>query len=307
MSIWTSLESTSQSIGTVMVASNSGLSLFDRPLDRQNRDVVCTYLNELPHKIVAVWICARPVNGMANGYSYEHWCVKIQAPPSLISIDFLESDGRGKFGLSVTTAMEAELQDFLMYYVQTQDKGRQRMKWRIVSSVTPSPLINNSYKPDYLDPHELSTLKKYMKSLKKKSKNKANNGQQSSLANHMANDDEIVLKKIKCNKKVCDIADFLEMWTEFEDKNKRKDKPYNAVSHNCQQFALHLFKYLIGSTYPQKVEDASKQTQSPFDIKEHKEQNKGKNDDNTTNNNNNNNNNNKPKKSNPDQDDEKTQ
>ena len=90
-----SSQSASQSVGTSMVTSNSGLSLFDRPLDRQNRDVVCTYLNELPHKIVAIWIAARPVNGISDGYTYEHWCVKIQAPPSLISIDFLESDGKG--------------------------------------------------------------------------------------------------------------------------------------------------------------------------------------------------------------------
>merc|ERR1712154_612542 len=88
--------------------------------------------------------------------------------------------------------------------------------------------------------------------------------------------DEIILKKIKCNKKVCDIADFFEMWTEFEVKNKRKDKPYNAVSHNCQQFALHLFKYLVGTHYPEKVQSASKQTQSPADIKAYKKESKNK-------------------------------
>merc|ERR1712228_417044 len=104
--------SVSNSMGKSMVASGIGLSLFDRPLDRQNRDAVCTYLRDLPHKIIAVWICARPVNGISDDYGYEHWCVKIQAPPSLISIDFLESDGKGKFGLSITTAMMAELQDF---------------------------------------------------------------------------------------------------------------------------------------------------------------------------------------------------
>ena len=224
--------------------------------------------SELPHKIVAVWIAARPVNGISTGYSYEHWCVKIQAPPSLISIDFLESDGKGKFGLSVTTAMEAELQDFLMYYVQTPQHGRQRHKWRIVSSVTPSPLINSNYKPDYLDPHELSTLKKYMKSLKRKSK-KMENAEED-------HKEEVILKRIKCTKKVCDIADYIEMWTEFEGKNKRKDKPYNAVSHNCQQFALHLFKYLVGTNYPGKVITASKQAQSPADIRAHKKENKHK-------------------------------
>merc|ERR1712228_1167078 len=231
--------SVSNSMGKSMVASGIGLSLFDRPLDRQNRDAVCTYLRDLPHKIIAVWICARPVNGISDDYGYEHWCVKIQAPPSLISIDFLESDGKGKFGLSITTAMMAELQDFLMYYVQT-NTGRQRKKWRIVSSVTPSPLTNKNYKPEYLDPHELSTLKKYMKSLRKKSKKQSV--------------DDVILKKIICKKRVNDIADFLGMWTDYQannnKKNKKKkqkdvrDKPYNAVTHNCQQFALH---YLNGS------------------------------------------------------------
>merc|ERR1712244_49120 len=145
-------------------------------------------------------------------------------------------------------------------------------KWEIISSVTPSPLINSNYKPEYLDPHSLSTLKKYMKTLKKKSPKKGSNNKPN--INDMDNDG--ILKKIKCNKKVCDIADFLEMWTEFEVKNKRKDKPYNAVSHNCQQFALHLFKYLVGTHYPEKVQSASKQTQSPADIKAYKKESKNK-------------------------------
>ena len=167
--------------------------------------------------------------------------------------------------MSVTTAMEAELQDFLMYYVQTPQQGRQRMKWRIVSSVTPSPLTNKNYKPEFLDPHELSTLKKYMKSLKRKSRKKGKEEEKESQK-------EVVMKKINCNKKVCEIADFLEMWTEFDGKKRRKDKPYNAVSHNCQQFALHLFKYLVGDNYADKVVAAAKQTQSPADIKAHKKE-----------------------------------
>merc|ERR1719203_977512 len=258
--------SVSQSVGKSMVASNFGLSLFDRPLDRQNRDAVCTYLRDLPHQIVAIWICARPVNGISDDYGYEHWCVKIQAPPCLISIDFLESDSKGKFGLSVTTAMVAELQDFLMYFVLT-DSGRQRMKWRIVSSVTPSPLANKNYKPEYLDPFALSTLKKYMKTMKKSMKN---NKKQNVVSTE---NDGVILKKIVCKKKVNDIADFLDMWTqrqvEHKNKNKKKmkvvnkDKPYNAVTHNCQQFALHLFKWLVNANYPQKVKEASEQTQGP--------------------------------------------
>merc|ERR1712228_540425 len=192
-------------------------------LDRQNRDAVCTYLRDLPHKIIAVWICARPVNGISDDYGYEHWCVKIQAPPSLISIDFLESDGKGKFGLSITTAMMAELQDFLMYYVQT-NTGRQRKKWRIVSSVTPSPLMNENYKPEYLDPHELSTLKKYMKTLKKKSNKQSVNG--------------VVLKKIVCKKKVNDIADFLGIGPIIKQiiikKIKKRSKRMLEISHITQ-------------------------------------------------------------------------
>ena len=162
--------------------------------------------------------------------------------------------------------MEAELQDFLMYYVQTPQHGRQRMKWRIVSSVTPSPLTNKNYKPEYLDPHELSTLKKYMKSMKRRSRKKGKEEEKESQK------EEVIMKKINCNKKVCEIADFLEMWTEFDGKKRRKDKPYNAVSHNCQQFAVHLFKYLVGDEYPDKVVAAAKQAQSPADIKAHKKE-----------------------------------
>eukprot|EP01084_Bolivina_argentea_P299670 516558_1 len=208
---------------------------------------------------MAVWIAARPVSGIANGYTFEHWCVKIQAPPSLISIDFLESDGRGKFGLSVVTAMEAELQDFLMYYVQHPQNGRIRKKWRIVSSVTPSPLVNQNYRGEFLDPHELSTLKMYMKA-----KKKLNNRDKQQPNNH------ITLQKIDTNKRVCDIVDFIEMWTESEKNGKRRDKPFNAVTSNCQQFALHLLAYLVGSHYSSKVEYAAKQTQSPHDIKLYK-------------------------------------
>ena len=234
MSIARSLQSTSEAIGTSMVVSGSEFSLFDKPLDRRNRDVVCTYLKDLPHKIVAVWIAARPVNGVSNGFTFEHWCVKIQAPPSLISIDFLESEGYGKFGLQVTTAMEAELQDFLMYYVDLPNQGRIRKKWRIVASATPSPLKNKNFKPEFLDPHDLSTLKKYMKTREqsKKNKNKNKNKLNTKLhKNKNKNNDGVLLKKIKCKKKVCDIADFLEMWTEFEHSkksNKKKDKPYNV-------------------------------------------------------------------------------
>eukprot|EP01084_Bolivina_argentea_P169759 294245_1 len=271
MSSVASSQSVSTSIGASMVASNSGLSLFDKPLDRENRDVVCGYLSDLSYKIVAVWLVARPISGISNGCTYEHWCVKIQAPPCLISIDFLESHGKGKFALSVTTAMEAELSEFLMYYVNTKEE-RLAMKWRIIASVTPSPLINNKYKPNYLDPHELSTLKKYTKAVRKQSKK--THSQQSKVQKPIYN--EVVLQKIKCRKRVCDIADFLEMWTEFEVKNKKQDKPYNPVSHNCQQFALHLFKYLVGNNYPQKVENATKQTQSPADIQARKKKSKNK-------------------------------
>ena len=91
-------EWTSTQVAKSMVWSNFGLSCLDYPLDRKNRDTIITLLTDLPFEIVAVWVVSRPVNGNANS-KFLHWAVKIQAPPALISIDFLESKKKGCFGM----------------------------------------------------------------------------------------------------------------------------------------------------------------------------------------------------------------
>merc|ERR1711902_213009 len=47
-------------------------------------------------------------------------------------------------------------------------------------------------------------------------------------------------------KRVCDICDFIEMWT-------HKNKKYNAITNNCQHFAVDLFSFLVYSGYPNQV------------------------------------------------------
>lgn len=263
----------SQQIATSMVWSDFGLSCFDYPLDRKNRDTVCTLLTDLPFKIIAVWVVGRPVNGYSNS-KFEHWAVKIQAPPALISIDFLESKKKGAFGLQQTTATDAELEDFLHFFVR-DDKGKKKKKWNIIASVTPSPLKNTCYLK-YIDDYDLNKLKSYMTSSSstnnKNNKNKSNNNKNVELIKH-----------ININRKVCDVADFLGMWTEQINNNNNnnintknnnnKEKTYNPITGNCQQFAADLFEYLVGhkKEYQQKVKDVKVQVQSPFDKKRYKQ------------------------------------
>eukprot|EP01084_Bolivina_argentea_P134145 236680_1 len=257
----------STQIARSMVWSDFGLSCFDYPLDRKNRDTVCTLLTDLPFKIVALWVVGRPVNGYTNS-KFEHWCVKIQAPPALISIDFLESKKKGAFGLQQTTATDAELEDFLHYFVRNEN-GKIKKKWHIISSVTPSPLKNTSYLK-FIDDHDLKKLKAFMK----KNNNK-----------HNTNSEQLV-KHININRKICDIADFLGMWTEsqtqmrkssFNPKKNTNDtitieKTYNPITGNCQQFAADLFQYLVGhkKEYSFKVKEVQLKVQSPYDKKRYK-------------------------------------
>eukprot|EP01084_Bolivina_argentea_P272456 463898_1 len=154
--------------GISFVAPNA----LDYPLDRKNRDTVCTTLTELPFKIVAVWVVSRPSNGISSSL-YDHWCVKVQAPPALVSIDWLESKKKGAFGLQLTTATEAELQDFLNYIVR-HENGKIRKKWHIIASVTPSPMRNTSYLK-FINDHDLHKLKAFMK--KNNNKHNTNSGQ----------------------------------------------------------------------------------------------------------------------------------
>lgn len=255
-----------------MVSSNSGLSCFDYPLDRNNRDTVCAHLTNLNYKIIAVWVCGRPVVGNSPN-SFEHWAVKIQAPPALISIDFLEYNKKGSFSLQQCSASNAQLIDFLHYYIKDQQQ-RHRRKWKILSSVTPHPLTNKIYWP-HLDNDDIEQLKLYSKNAKKAVKKPFK-----------------YFKNIDCDRKVCDISDFIAMWTSeqasvkaranayvLHQKNKkhngrgssRRQRPYNAITSNCQQFAADLFDFLVGHQYPKKAQLLKSKVQSPFDMKVYEE------------------------------------
>eukprot|EP01083_Nonionella_stella_P207564 753906_1 len=152
------------SIGASMVSSNSGLSWFDMPVNRDNRNIVVNLLSDLRMPIIAVWLVSRPID-YNIGNSFEHWCIKIQAKGCLISIDFLESSGKGAFGLQQRTDLGAELEEFLYYGIKHKENEQIRItkhKWEIIASVTPHPLRNNTYLA-YLSDHDKLKLEEYIK------------------------------------------------------------------------------------------------------------------------------------------------
>ena len=84
------------------------------------------------------------------------------------------------------------------------------------------------------------------------------------------------VKHININRTVCDIKDFLGMWTESEFSSPKKgrvktEKTYNPITANCQQFCADLFEYLVGhkKEYKQKVQAVKAKVQSPYDLKKY--------------------------------------
>lgn len=244
-SLETSATKSAYSIGASMVFCNSGLSFFDHPVNRENRNVVVNLLQDLKMSIIAVWLVARPINRSISG-SFEHWCVKIQAKGCLISIDFLESSGKGAYGLQQRTDIGGELEDFLYYAViDPHSKHKTRHKWQIISSITPHPFRNSEYL-NYLSDHDRLKLEEYIKNSK-----------------ISASDPSKFMQDIKCNRRVCDIADFCNIWTE-------DGKGYNAITKNCQKFAAELYAYLIYENYKEEVIRVFDRYQSPYDRKQWK-------------------------------------
>ena len=250
---YTKSEWISKNVAQAMLWSDFGLSLFESPLNRQQAEVVCTRLIDLNCKITAIWVVARPLNYNNDG-KFQHWAIKLQAPPSLISLDFLEVKQYGYIRYEETVASNVELKDFLFYYYNDKKQcAQKRKKWKILASVTPSPLHDTSYLK-YLDQYDVETLKIYMKQQrkdrnKKKRKNNINNNN---------NDEKCdpLLKEINCKKRVCDIADFISMWTQNVDHKKKQKsssnmendvRGYHPIISNCQQFVADLFHWLVGS------------------------------------------------------------
>jgi len=239
-SIQQSSTKSAYSVGNAMVISNSGLSLFDHPVNRENRNVVVNLLQDLNMPIIAVWLVARPINRQMSG-AFEHWVVKIQSRGCLISIDFLESDGKGAFGLQQRTDVGAELSEFMYYAVIDPETGNKtKHKWQIISSVTPHPFRNSTYL-NFLSDFDRLQLEEYIKNSK-----------------IAPSDPSKFMKDIKCKRTVCDIAEFAALWT-------GDDRGYNAITKNCQQFAAQLFAYLVGPNYREEIERVFDRYQSPFD------------------------------------------
>ena len=238
----TSTTKSAYSVGNSMVIANCGLSLFDHPVNRENRNIVVNLLQDLSMPIIAVWLVSRPINREMSG-AFQHWVVKIQAKGCLISIDFLESDGKGAFGLQQRTDIGAELGEFLFYAVRDKKTGHKtKHKWNIISSVTPHPFRNAAYL-NYLSDYDRLRLEEYIRNAK-----------------ILSNDTNKFMKDIKCKRKVSDIAEFAALWT-------HDDKGYNAITRNCQQFAAQLFAYLVGPNYREEIERVFDQYQSPYDKK----------------------------------------
>ena len=252
---YTPSEWVSRKVAQAMILSDFGLSLFECPLNRHQADVVCSRLVDLNCKISAVWVVARPLNYNNDG-KFQHWCIKIQAPPSLISLDFLEVKKMGYIRYEATVASQAELKDFLYFYYSDPNSGRRiRKKWKILASVTPSPLADIHYL-EYLDDYDVKTLTMYMSQSQKKKNHKHNKNKDDEKYHddHKHNDFNPLLKNINCKKRACDIAEFISMWTSnnnirqsISNGNGKKGRGYHPIISNCQQFVADLFHWLIGA------------------------------------------------------------
>lgn len=232
----------SYSLVDSMVFSNCSLSFFDCPMDRENKNVVINLLQDISSPIIAVWLVSRPINYNCKNNNFQHWCVKIQAKGHLISIDFLQSNGKGAFRLQERSDIGIELKQFMYYSYDNKTK----YKWNIISSITPHPLHNKKYF-NYLSDHEQYKLKKYIQSQNKKNCSK---------------DYKKFMKSIQCKRKVSDIAKFIRFWTQNDNNIVGR---YNPITKNCQQFAAQLFAYLIAPYYMDEIERVFNCYQSPFD------------------------------------------
>jgi len=210
--------SASTSNAIVMGSLSCSMSCFDYSIQRQDLNTAITTLNDIKYDILAIWVVSKPIERM-KATKWGHWAVKLHAAPALVSIDFFEDNGHGNFGIEAVCASLAELNDFFHYYV-TENDVHQRKQWKILSPVVPRFKTNNT--------------------------------------NNMNMDVETTSERIKCNKKVSDIATFLQEWT-------RERKSYNTFKSNCQTFCIALYEYLVKEHYPEKIKQLCQYLQSPFD------------------------------------------
>lgn len=181
----------------------------------------------------------------------------------------------------------------MKYYVR-DEKGKKikpARKWEIVSSVTPSPVSSakNTAYYHFLDDHDLKKLKLFMNQnpqngSKSNESGKANKSNKSNKSSKSTKSKYEKMTRINIGRRACDVAHFLEMWTESVDQRNQylsdsmssslsslngKGRVYNPITGNCQQFAAELFEYLVGhkQEYKQKVREVKRLAQSPWDKK----------------------------------------
>ena len=202
------METVLRTLGKLAMHTNTQ-SVADHPMNEKNVDNLCRVLVDFHFKIIRILIGSRPIKRLnhkkSNSSSFEHWTVKMEAPPILISIGFVECNKKGAFRFNQSMASDHELEDFLFYYVDAE-----RHKLDVIASVD----IKNT------------------------------------------------LNAINIKKRVCDIADFVEMWS-----SKRR---YNPVSSNCQHFAVDLFSFLAQSACPEAVQEAISKMDTGCDTRKYK-------------------------------------
>jgi len=124
------------------------------------------------------------------------------------------------------------LEDFLFYYQRIDGPEKwERKKWKVESCILPEILNLDVNCDEFTLPCEIAECFHNMKDV---------------------NHEESL---IKCEKKICDIGEFILEWTKDNQK-------YNSFSNNCQRFAYQLYKYLIGNEYPEKTKEVQDLLQS---------------------------------------------
>lgn len=201
-------DSVLRTMGKLMHTTNTQ-GVIDYPLNEKNRDHLCTTLIDFNYSLNAVFIVSRPVKDLKQS-SFQHWEVKIIASPILLSMGFVECNKKGAFKLDQTMTNQSDVDDFLFYY-----QNGQRFAYNIVSHAIPK--------------------------LNEKNEKSGNKNSDNNVGRY-------INRKINCKKKVCDIADFIEMWS--------SNIKYNAIVNNCQHFAVDLFAYLVKYQYPLMVNSA---------------------------------------------------
>lgn len=185
-----------RTLGKIAMHTNTQ-SVVDYPLNETNRDHLCTTLIEFNLKISAIFIVSRPIKKYNHNKHIKHndnnnnedntfHHWELRIIASPILISIGFVECNKKGAFRLNQTMSND--DDLKDFLFYYINSK-RYKFDIVTCVIP----NNKFDDNNND--NLLLLKRYLK------------------------------KEINIKKKVCDIACFIEMWSE--------NKKYNAISNNC--------------------------------------------------------------------------